>query len=50
MGVGVETSETALRERIVWRGERFPIGVGISLVRRLVKGLPILLKSLVKQW
>lgn len=24
---GVETSERALRERIVWRGERFPVGV-----------------------
>ncbi|CAI9774179.1 unnamed protein product [Fraxinus pennsylvanica] len=23
----VETSERALRERIVWRGERFPVGV-----------------------
>lgn len=26
-GAGVETSERALRERIVWRGERFPVGV-----------------------
>lgn len=26
-GTGVETSERALRERIVWRGERFPVGV-----------------------
>ncbi|KAL0297909.1 UNVERIFIED_CONTAM: hypothetical protein Sangu_3171700 [Sesamum angustifolium] len=24
---GVETSERALRERIVWRGEKFPVGV-----------------------
>lgn len=23
----METSERALRERIVWRGERFPVGV-----------------------
>ncbi|KAK4412292.1 hypothetical protein Salat_2980800 [Sesamum alatum] len=26
-GAGVETSERALRERIVWRGEKFPVGV-----------------------
>lgn len=26
-GAGMETSERALRERIVWRGERFPVGV-----------------------
>ena len=26
-GAGVETSERALRERIVWRGERVPVGV-----------------------
>lgn len=26
-GAGVETYERALRERIVWRGERFPVGV-----------------------
>ena len=26
-GAGVETSVRALRERIVWRGERFPVGV-----------------------
>ena len=26
-GAGVETPERALRERIVWRGERVPVGV-----------------------
>lgn len=26
-GAGMETSERALRERIVWRGERFPVWV-----------------------
>ena len=26
-GAGVERSERALRERIVWRGERFPVGL-----------------------
>lgn len=28
-GAGVETSERALRERIVWRAERFPVGVSV---------------------
>lgn len=29
VGAGVETSERALRERIVWRAERFPVGVSV---------------------
>lgn len=31
-GAGVETSERALRERIVWRGEGFPLGFPALLV------------------
>ncbi|KAK4412045.1 hypothetical protein Salat_2976000 [Sesamum alatum] len=31
-GAGVETSERALRERIVWRGEKFPLGFPTLLV------------------
>jgi hypothetical protein len=32
----VETSERALRERIVWRGERFPVGVSGPLGLHLI--------------